>query len=91
MCTGSASNKGLSTSGKKDKVLVFINCYKMQIVQEDIKTELVNISRYDILIGSGSKSCLNQSLRTKNEQNKLCDLSPRANYTDRATTACRRS
>jgi hypothetical protein len=34
---------------------------------------------------------LNFRLGTKKMKNKLRDLSPRANYTDRAATACRRS
>jgi hypothetical protein len=34
---------------------------------------------------------LNKTKQNKTKQNKLHGLSPRANYTDRATAACRRS
>jgi hypothetical protein len=51
------------------------------------------LEHYQAKCATINSACCNEMLtdRLKTKQNKLHGLSPRANYTDRATAACRRS
>jgi hypothetical protein len=57
--------------------------YKLQVVQE--------LTAYDKQLRSQFMAYMCPNCGTTNKPNRLRGLCPRANYTDRATTACQRS